>query len=347
MSLPEGVQAVQKPNGKTYYYFAPKRSTKHAGPRISLGSDPTDPEFWRILRGARGPGRAGSFDQLIQDYKASPEWGHLRPRTRTDYGTYLDRLSLEAGDRAVSVMTRADLYKLRDQMSGTPVAANHMLSVLRTIIEWSIPRGYRDDNPVVGIKRLVIEEDGAAPWPDEGYGFVIAQAPDDIRRMAFLGRATGQRAGDLVRMKPSHLEADGINVWIGKRREMKHFVPLTAAQMAEIRSWDVSPLDLFLKSTRNKPYTATHLNSRWNRWRESEEAKPIRGLKMTIHGLRATAIADRRRQGAADGAIADELGMSPQMVNRYSRFADKADLARASRDRREQTESRFVNLKVS
>jgi hypothetical protein len=57
---------------------------------------------------------------------------------------------------------------------------------------------------------------------------------------------------------------------------------------------------------------------------------------MTIHGLRATAVADRRAAGTEDGAIADEIGMSVQMVSRYSRFADKAASARASRDRREQ-----------
>jgi predicted transcriptional regulator len=39
-----------------------------------------------------------------------------------------------------------------------------------------------------------------------------------------------------------------------------------------------------------------------------------------------------RRDGAADGGIADELGMSPKMVARYLRFDDKVASARASRD---------------
>jgi integrase len=113
-------------------------------------------------------------------------------------------------------------------------------------------------------------------------------------------------------------------------------VPLTAEQMQEIRSWEVSgPMDLFIKSTVGRRYSANHLNSRWNRWRTSLDAAPIRHLKLTIHGLRATAVADRRRQGGEDGAIADELGMSVQMVARYTRFADKEASARASRDRRE------------
>ena len=71
--------------------------------------------------------------------------------------------------------------------------------------------------------------------------------------------------------------------------------------------------------------------------------RPIRDLKMTIHGLRATAIHDRRSAGTEDGAIADEIGMSVKMVSRYLRFADKAASARASRDRRERKKSEFEN----
>ena len=64
---------------------------------------------------------------------------------------------------------------------------------------------------------------------------------------------------------------------------------------------------------------------------------------MTVHGLRATAIHDRRSAGTEDGAIADEIGMSVKMVSRYLRFADKAASARASRDRRERKKAGFEN----
>ena len=85
-----------------------------------------------------------------------------------------------------------------------------------------------------------------------------------------------------------------------------------------------------------------NLNHLWNEWRSTPEAAPVRDLKMTIHGLRATAINDRRLAGAEDGAIADELGMSVQMVQRYLRFADKVASARASRDRRERQMAEFA-----
>ena len=133
-------------------------------------------------------------------------------------------------------MTRRDIYVLLDQMSGTPVAANQMLAVLRTLLEFGVPRGYRGDNPAIGIKRLKVEDSGHAPWPENGYRYVMKHAPEYLRRLAFLGRATGQRVSDLAKMRPADLADDGISIRIGKLRDKLHFVPLTAAQMTEIKS---------------------------------------------------------------------------------------------------------------
>jgi integrase len=169
----------------------------------------------------------------------------------------------------------------------------------------------------------------------------MQHAPTHLRRMAFLGRATGQRVSDLVKMRPADLVDDGINVRIGKLGDKPHFVPLTASQMGEIKSWGVRDLEFFISIPGSgKRYTPNALNKSWNAWRK---AAPINDLKMTVHGLRATAIHDRRHAGTEDGAIADEIGMSVKMVSHYLRFADKAASARASRDRRERKMAEFEN----
>lgn len=340
VNLPPNVHRVRA-GKKTYFYYQPQRGTTKAGKRIALGTDPSSHDFWMRLRAAQGAEPfaeqedAGTFARLITEYRASEEFGYLKPRTQGDYASYLDRLLQSAGDRLVEDLTRADVYQLRDSMGKTPVAANHMVSVLRTLLEWSVPRGYRPDNPAAGIKKLKSDEGGATPWPEDGYRFVMENAPEDIRRMAYLGRACGQRREDLVAFRGANLIGDGIMLSVSKLRGKQHFVPLTISQIAEIRSWKVGELDFFIKSPTGKPYTGDGLNSRWNRWRESEVAAPIKAMKMTIHGLRATAVCDRREAGTEDGAIADEIGMSVQMVSRYARFADKQRSARASRDRRE------------
>jgi integrase len=316
-----------------------------------LGSDPHDPEFWRKLRDATGSKQKaaeGTLSALIAEFKqrkfSADKRTGLRPASQRGYAHFLNRLDVEGGDRPVAAMTRRDIYSLMDRMSGTPVAANYMLSVLRSLLEFGVQRGYRNDNPAVGIKRYKVDDTGHSPWPEAGYAFVMEHAPTTLRRMAFLGRACGQRISDLVKMRPADLTEDGINLRIGKLRDKPHMVPLTKAQMTDIRSWGVRDLAFFIATpVTGKKCTDRYLNHLWNEWRRSPIAAPIRDLKMTIHGLRATAINDRRLVGTEDGAIADELGMSVGVVQRYLRFADKVASGRASRDRRERKAIEFAN----
>jgi integrase len=346
--LPKGVFSVTNRHGQEYFYFQLGRGTKHASPRVILGKDTTDPEFWRKLRDAKGAPekRAGTWSALIAAWREN-NLERLRPASRKLFNYCLNRVDEAAGDRLVAAVTKRDIYQMRDGMSATPHAANTMVAVLRAVLEWSVQHGYRADNPAIGIKPLRVDDKGHEPWPGEGYAFVIAHAPTHLHRMAYLGRATGQRASDLVKMRPADLAADGITLRIGKLRERKHFVPLTVQQMAKIKSWGVKDLEYFITTpVAGGRCTAHYLNQLWNEWRDSQEASPVRDLHMTIHGLRATKIDDLRQDGCADGAIADEVGISEAMVRRYLRFANKAASARASRDRREQKTTEFANSVV-
>lgn len=334
VQLPEGVQAVRKPSGKVYFYWAPKRSTKAAGNRIALGSNPSLPEFWERLQAAQGLIPAtptGTFSKLIEDFKASPEWKRLRPASQRAYKHCLGRIETVMGKRPVVELTKPHVYQFRDAMGDKPPLANLTLGTLQTLIEFGVARGYRTDNPVIGVKRLELEgERGTRPWTEDEYAKVI-KGPVDLARMAFLGRATGQRSGDLVKMRQADLEADGINVSISKLRGKRHFVPLTSDQMAEIKSWGVKDIDYFIKQTDGKAYkNADALRWRWQRWRSDAGLDDV-----NIHGLRALAVQDRQLGGTNDSQIADEIGMSLNMVRRYCKFADKAERARRSTRERE------------
>ena len=60
-------------------------------------------------------------------------------------------------------------------------------------------------------------------------------------------------------------------VKISKLRDKLHFVPLTAAQMAEIRSWGVRDLEFFLSTPKiNRRFTKRYLDHSWRQWRTSD-----------------------------------------------------------------------------
>ena len=53
----------------------------------------------------------------------------------------------------------------------------------------------------------------------------------------------------------------------------------------------------------------------------------------TIHGLRGTGILARRADGYDVDQIANDIGMSNQMVERYMRFKDQMEIAERGRAR--------------
>lgn len=78
--LPDGVMRTLY-KGKPYYYFQNGRGSKNPGPRIRLPDELASPEFWAEyarLSGGEVPPQmrpgAGTFANLIADYKRSPEW---------------------------------------------------------------------------------------------------------------------------------------------------------------------------------------------------------------------------------------------------------------------------------
>src|SRR6516164_3728007 len=98
--LPKGVFSVTNRHGREYFYFQIGRGTNNAGPRVMLGKDIRDPEFWRKLGDAKGSPRtrAGTWSALIADWRAQ-NLARLRPTTQKEFGHYLNRLEAAAGDR--------------------------------------------------------------------------------------------------------------------------------------------------------------------------------------------------------------------------------------------------------
>jgi integrase len=127
------------------------------------------------------------------------------------------------------------------------VQANHLVSVLRTIIAWGIQRGYSERNPALEVVAIdILEEQNARPWPEEAFRVVLHEAPEHLRRAAYLGRVTGQRRSDLVRMGRRDRRDDGLDIRIKKLRGLRHFMPLNQAELAMLDSWECSenrPLD--------------------------------------------------------------------------------------------------------
>jgi integrase len=246
--------------------------------------------------------------------------------TQRDSCRYLDLVGTAWGKLHVGSVRPKHVLQLRDAWADTPVKANHLLSVLKTLINWGIPREFSETNPCIHVPKLGVNEKGARPWPAWAYRLIEEHACEDMQRAVALARYTGQRQADVLRMAPEHIEDGGINVTQQKTGK-ELWVPLHADLRDELEAWNGSP---FVKTPKGESYTPDRFRAAWTRLMNDTPAGRIRKDGFTFHGLRASSVEKLREAGCSDREIESITGMSPAMITRYSRFADQKRLAKAA-----------------
>ena len=385
MHLPEGVEVSvkKKKNGKTYvyYYWNPGRGTKREVERIRLPDPEKQPRLlWAEVerRQTETPTTypARSIGDLLARYRKSDEFTKNAEGTKRNYEVHMRRFEDPDtwGMVPVNDLTPLAVQTARDAMKETPVMANQMLAVGRTIWDWAIPLDLAKLNPFEKIKDIDVPDRGHVPWPSWVIDYVREHAWPDLVRMERLGIMTCQRGSDLIRMGPEHRERNGI--WCRPKKTRRHrrafFIPLATVDALELDRWAETPVtfhnkrfkqpveqlrpDLYLFSPRATEYNPESLRSRWGRWlvetdagkelcrrwrewlaecvtRYEWEIDPEDARGPTIHGLRGSGILLRVAAGYNTDQIANDVGMSRPMVDRYMRFRDQMEVAVAGRGR--------------
>lgn len=347
VQIPKGVFPVtNRKSGKTYWYFQEGRGTKAAGARHPLPGDPTTPEFWAAYQRAKGTqATPGSIRFVVDEYKQSPRWGRLREKSKEVYGLALDRMIAAWGNLFPHQVTPAGVATLRDQFGDRPQTGNLTLSVVQEFFRFCAERGLCQSNPAREVRRLEVDLDaGAKPIPEAIYQHIIRTAPGPIARYFRLGRATGQRISDVLKMRPAHLDGAGINIEITKRRkDRQHWVPITQEDLAELKRWNVEPLVPYVTGRGGKIQNPKAFRMAFNAWK-ARKGNQIVG-DVTPHDLRATAVCDDRIKGYSHQEISARRGMSLQMVMHYSRHVDERLIA--SRTNKPATRLQTARKKVA
>jgi integrase len=326
--IPEGVFSVKGRKGQTYWYFQKGRGTASKGPLVRLPGGPDSPEFWTAYHAAQGPASMpGSIKSVIEEYKRSPRWARLREGSKNVYGIALNRISQAWGHLTPEQVSPAGVATMRDQFGDRPNTGNLTLSVVQEFFRFCAERGLCRSNPAREVRRLEVDLDaGAKPIPEPIYQHIIKHAPEPIARYFQLGRATGQRISDVLKMRPADRDGAGIKIEITKRRkDRQHWIPLTQAGMAEIDGWNVLTMVPYVTGRGGKRQNPKAFRMAFNAWK----ARPENALvgDVTPHDLRATAVCDDRIAGYSHQEISARRGMSMQMVMHYSRHVDERLIA--------------------
>lgn len=324
VDLPKGVHRLTV-RGRIYFYWHPGRGTPSAQKPKRLPDDPTTPDFWVRLREYQGlyaPG-TGSIGSALDLYLTSPQFLSLAQGSRELYGRSLEVARRAWGTLPVTGIRPVHVRAMMDQMSSTPSKANNFLIALRTFGTWCRVRDIMQTSICEGVKPFQIGG-GHKPWTDEQIAAAKERLTGGVRRAVILALYTGQRGSDLVRLGPESLDENGFRLTQRKTgREV--WCPIVPELAAEMDTWE-RERGPYVRGRNGRPIARPALDLNFR-----EQVKHIPELQgVTLHGLRATAVVRLRRLGLSTAQIQDIVGLSLQMIERYSRFADKKASGKAA-----------------
>ena len=286
-------------------------------------------EWWDAYRRASGQSphvaRAGTFDAVIAEWTNSPEWRGLAASTSRNYLRDLGVISRAWGALPVKALAPKHVLELRDTRSSTPAATNNMIACLSSLLSWSIPRGYRDDNPCEHVRRLKGGEPWKA-WPWEAIHEFQSLAIPEMRWAASLALYTGQRQGDVLQMGWADInnntmsvvqEKTGVKVWVPIHRDLRPILGEMPKRSVRI-----------FTNTSGIPWTNDGFRASW--------AKQMKRLAkggtsafddLVFHGLRKSSVVFLLEAGCTTAEIRSVTGQSLQMVERYALDVNKRKLA--------------------
>jgi integrase len=286
----------------------------------------------RLPRAARI--RSDSFAAVIRAYMSSPKFESLARSTKVHY-SHLLRLAERPdtlGTLPVDVIRPALVQAFLDGLADRPAQQKCAQTALRAVEKWALVRDLLP-YPITTGTEAPGGTGGHEPWTDEQVALAEHHARPHLARIITLASNTGQRGSDLIKMRWSDIEEyegrPGINV-VQLKTGLVIWIPFTLQLAAAIATWERRPTFIALKED-GQPWTRQQLSDQWLRERNTRPAlAPLKEARLRLHGLRATAVVRLRRAGATTGQIADMVGMSELMVNRYCRFSKQRDNALAA-----------------
>jgi hypothetical protein len=324
----KGFQIFKDRHGKPRCYHR-KTGTPIDLEKAPLGSAEFFSECARVTALAtRATPKAGALGQLIGEYRASPAFQDLAPRTRSDYDKIFNYLQAIA-DTSLTRFSRPLVVRIRDKAAESKGRkfGNDVKARLSTLFTWGSERGYIEGNPASGIKDIRRKKglpDANRPWSDEEREAVLEAAPDHIRPAIALMMFTGLGPKDALTLPRTFYRKGEIATQRSKTGEPVFWpVPAPLAAILESAPSPSHTATTLCANSDGRPWTESGFRASWRPVRQRLERAGQVGPGLTLYGLRKTVAVILREIGHDERSIADALGQKTiEMARHYAKGAD-------------------------
>jgi site-specific recombinase XerD len=314
--------------GKLYYYVRRK-----GRPSVRLDGELGTPEFmasYQVALEAAAPQRdrhaAGTFGRLVSDFYRSVDFANLKPSSKKAYRIVLDPVSVKHGHRPAANLPRSFASHMIEAIGEKrPGMANLTQAVMRRLMAYAVRGGVRSDNPFAGMAKY--KGGTHHTWTDAELRTFEARWPLGTReRLAYtLLLYTGQRGGDVVRMRRQDIISGAIGI-VQEKTGTALSIPIHPNLHAAMKAGPSKGMNL-IGDEHGRPIGRAALTELMKR------AAKAAGLPTHClpHGLRKAVM----RRLAERGGTAKELQaisghMTLTEVERYTKQADQRVLSEAA-----------------
>jgi len=344
--------------GRTYHYY--RRNSQNIRLTGSYGSPAFLESYNQIhaeFEAPQKPGASrhivpGSLADLINKYQASRKFLTRSENTQKDYRHHMNYLAEQFGALPVKTMPHAFVTQLHENLGETPRKANYVVQIFGVLMKHARRLGWREDNPAAGVE-LYEGGDGHRPWEEgEIAAFREYWKLGTFERTAFeLAINTGQRGGDITKMRRGDISADGRIHVRQEKTDEKVWIPISLDlrealgawfehqdAMVEHRSKRKKPLpvdeilEMILTGDRGMKVTRDNFRHRMidaYKVVMMPSGKSLEGV--TTHGLRYTTVTVLKELGCENETIASITGhQTVAMVEKYNEKKRLAQLAVAA-----------------
>lgn len=298
------VKATLADGTKRVYWYAWK-----GGPRMR--SEHGTPEFveeWQKHRREALYPPTDTLEWLIVKYKEEA-FPKLSAETQGSYAPLLDSLRHTLGKMPCAAIeelgSRRHFERWRDSFKDRPRKASMAWAVARRALSWSVQKERLKRNPCTGYSGYESQSRKEFIWTDTEIDALKVTAPPQIVAALVLAYWTGQRQGDLLRLKWDAY--DGIRLKLRQGKTGSYVQVLVSGELREIMDALPRSAVTILTNSRGKPWTSDGFKTSWGK---AVKQAGISGK--TFHDLRGTFITRARRAGSDIDAICEISGHSKE-----------------------------------
>lgn len=314
----EHVKFVHR-NGRIYAYF--NTGQKRDGKPIyaAMGSPASAGFFDRYASFKAGRTRREAkgytVADLVTDYLASATYAKLADNTRSNYAVQADKIKEAWGDFTANDLLPVDVRMVLESGAWGAGTCNMVLAVIGTIYKWGRRNKELTVNPTRDVDR---QEVGAhEPWPEDVLEAAFVSDDATVRLAVHLLYFTGQRIGDVMKMRWGDIR--GGHIYVKQQKTGKVVEPpLISDLSAELDRTPKTSLYII------DGITASKLRHRLQRFTAKLGAKTV------PHGLRKNAVIAFLEASCTVPEVAAITGQTHQVVEHYAAQVNRRRLGKAA-----------------